>query len=213
MRARAGFTFIELSISIAILATLLGVIGMVQVRGQKAARAIQNGSDVERRADRAIQQVMRELNGVGVHTLVPDPVTALGADTLTFQTPAAVSALGVVTWAAPMRFALQMDDGEADNGLDDDGDGLIDERRLTLTRNIGTISERTSVLCHGVAAWLEDETGGNGLDDNGNGLVDERGFSVRRTGDLLTVRLTVQAPADEGRVVTWTTTTALVIHN
>lgn len=209
---RAGFTFIELAISISVLAMILGVVGMVQMRGQKAARNIQSMSEVERRGDRAMQAVMRELVGLGVHTLDPDPVTDFGSDTLTFQTPAAVSAMGAVTWNAPLRFSLALDDGELDNGLDDDGDGLVDERRLMLTRNVGTGGERTTTVCHGVAEWLEGETW-NVLDDNGNGLIDERGFSVRRIGDLLQVRLTLEAPGDGGNVLVWTSTTALVIHN
>jgi type II secretory pathway pseudopilin PulG len=209
---RAGFTFIELAISLTMLVLLLGTVGIVQQRGQKAARAIQTTSEVERRADRALRMVTNKIAGVGVSKLVPDPTSSLGADTITFQTPLAVSATGVVTWGNRMRFALAMDDGEIDNGLDDDGDGLVDERRLVLTLNVGTANEQTLDICHGVAKWLEGETP-NGIDDNGNGVVDEHGFNVRRVGNLLQMRLTVLKQGEMGSLVPWTATTAVLIHN
>jgi type II secretory pathway pseudopilin PulG len=209
---QSAFTIIELAISVSVLALLLGVIATFESRGKAAARAITTLAGVELRAERAMRVVTREVAMVGVHTLAPDPVTNLGSDTITFQTPSSVTATGAVTWNPPTRIELTMDQGEIDNGIDDDGDGLVDERQLTITRDIGTGAERTSVVCHGVAAWLEGESG-NGADDNGNGLVDERGFSVRRTGDLLEMRLTLQVPGDKGTTVTWTTTTAVVIHN
>jgi type II secretory pathway pseudopilin PulG len=209
---RAAFTVIELCISITVLALLLSAVGMFQMRGQDAAHAIQIRSDLERRADRAMQRAARELTAVGLHSLAPDPVTSFGTDTITFETPASVSATGVITWSLPIRLALVMDQGEIDNGVDDDGDGLVDERRLVLTRNVGTASEKSTVVCHGVAARLEGETA-NGLDDNGNGLVDERGFSVQRIGDLLRLKLTLQARGEGGRVISRTVTTSLVLHN
>lgn len=211
-RGARGFTFIELAISISVMVMIMGAVGMFQLRAQKAARAIQTISDVERRADRTMLAVTHELSGLGVHTLVPDPLTNLGSDTLTFQTPLSVSAAGVVTWKEPTRIELDMDDGELDNGLDDDGDGLIDERRLVVTHDVGGPGEKSVVICHGVAKWLEGESGNN-LDDNGNGVIDEHGFNVQRVGDLLQVRLTVQGVGEAHTVVVWTATSAMVVHN
>jgi prepilin-type N-terminal cleavage/methylation domain-containing protein len=211
-RDRRGFTFIELAITIAVLSLLMGAVGMVQMRGQKATSAIRTQSDLERRANRALLVATRELTGLGVHTVAPDPTTSLGSDTITFQKPASVTAAGNIIWQAPTALTLLMDEGEADNGVDDDGDGLVDERRLSITRDMGTPQQKTIVLCHGVCAWMEGEIP-NGLDDNGNGLVDERGFNLRRTGDLLNVRLGLEATAEAGERVIWTSTTALVIHN
>jgi prepilin-type N-terminal cleavage/methylation domain-containing protein len=211
-RARSGFTLIELSISLTVLALLLSAVAIVQMHGQKATSAIRTQSDLERRANRALLVVTRELTGLGVHTLAPDPTTSLGTDTVTFQRPDSVTAAGDVIWAAPTVLALLMDEGEADNGVDDDGDGLVDERRLSITRDVGTLQQKTTVLCHGVSAWMQGELP-NGLDDNGNGVVDERGFSLRRVGDLMSVRLALVATAESGETVTWTSATALVIHN
>jgi len=157
------------------------------------------------------------LNGLqtqsaGVHTLVPDPVGNFGVDTITFKKPLAVSAAGVVTWSAPITIGLQLEETETDNGVDQNHNGLIDERALVITRDVGTASQKSTIACHRVAEWFLGETS-NGADDNGNGVIDEHGFCVRRVGDLLYLYLTLESPADGGQVVRWTTSTAIVLHN
>lgn len=211
-RRKAGFTLIEVAIAASILALLLASVGTFQAISQKASRTMVVRSDLERRADRALQTITRALRGAGVHTLIPDPTSAFGSDTITFQTPTGVSGAGVVSFSAPSRIALALDTGEADNGVDDDGDGRVDERALVITRDVGLASQTATTTCHGIGEWLEGETS-NGLDDNGNGVIDERGFNVRRVGDLLYVRLTLESRTEDGQVLRCTTDTALVLHN
>jgi prepilin-type N-terminal cleavage/methylation domain-containing protein len=210
--AVGGFTLIEMVVSLSILGALVGAAALFQSRGQHASVGIQRQADLERRANRAMQAVVRELLSVGVHTLAPDPTGALGTDAMTFQTPVSVSNAGVITWSSPTSLTLQMDTDELDNGLDDDGNGLVDERALVITYGVGTAFERRVVLAHGIANWLEGEVP-NMADDNGNGVIDEHGFSLRRIGDLLYIRLTLEAPAEGGTATAYTITTALVIHN
>jgi prepilin-type N-terminal cleavage/methylation domain-containing protein len=211
-RPAGGFTILEMVVSLSILGALVGAAALFQARGQKASTGIQREADIERRANRIMQAVVAELLSVGVHTLVPDPTGALGTDSMTFQTPLSVSNAGVVAWSPPTSITLQMDTGEIENGLDDDSDGLVDERVLVITHDIGTPSEMRVVIGHEVANWLQGETP-NLVDDNGNGVIDEHGFSLQRVGDLLYVRLTVESPVEGGAVTTYTITTALVIHN
>src|SRR5438067_685156 len=80
-----------------------------------------------------------------------------GSDTLSFQTPRSVAATGVITWNPAETIALQMGQGEVDNGIDDNHNGLVDERKLVITRGVGTPSQRTTVICTNVAKWLEGE--------------------------------------------------------
>jgi hypothetical protein len=169
-------------------------------------------SDVERRGDRALREVMDALRDAGVHTLTPDPTSTFGTNTLTFRTPAAVSALGDVTFGAPARIDIRLDDGELDNGVDDNGDGVIDERALVITRGIGTANQRAVTICHGIAEWSEGETP-NAVDDNANGLVDESGFCVRRVGDLFFLYITLDSRTRQGERIQYTTTTALGLRN
>jgi prepilin-type N-terminal cleavage/methylation domain-containing protein len=208
----AGFSLVEVAVSVSILSVLLGAVGLFQVRSQSASRVMQRRMDLERRADRTLQTIAHELTGAGVHTLVPDPTSVFGTDTLTFQKPVAVSAAGVVTWSAPTRIALQIEDGETINGFDDNNNGLVDEREILIIRGVGTASENTVVASHRVGRWLEGETT-NGVDDNGNGIIDEHGFCVRRVGDLLYLYLTLEGPTEGGSVTRWSTSTAVVLHN
>ncbi|MBL8862462.1 MAG: prepilin-type N-terminal cleavage/methylation domain-containing protein [Planctomycetes bacterium] len=211
-RSRAGFTLVELTVSAAILTLVLGSVGLFQLRSQEHTGSMLVNERAETQARRALTRIVDELRGVSAAFLVPDPTSVLGTSTLTYQRPADVTNTGVVVWGPPSRLALELEPGELDNGLDDDGDGLVDERRLVLTLGLGTAAERSVVICTGIAEFAEGEAG-NGADDNGNGLVDEPGFSVRRVGDLLTIRLTVLVPLDGGGVLTRSTETSLVLRN
>jgi prepilin-type N-terminal cleavage/methylation domain-containing protein len=211
-RRSAGFTLIEMMVSSVILSILLGAVVMFQMQSNELTRDSAARAQVETEARRVIDQIATELTGVGHSLLVPDPLGTLGTDTITFQKPLAVSATGVVTWSTRTRIGLVIDAGEVQNGVDDDGDGLIDERNLVMTRNVGTANEIATILCHDVSRWYPGETG-NVADDNGNGVVDESGFNVQRTGDLLSIRLSIEQPTAGGQTIVATAETGVVLRN
>jgi hypothetical protein len=199
-------------VSVAVLALVMAVMALVQIRSQATSKETLGKTISEMRARRALDRVVAELTGVAHSFLIPDPTSNLGTSTLTYQHPTGVDAVGNVTWDVPSRLELQLSPGEVDNGVDDDSDGLVDERRLVLTRNYGTLNAQSVVLCSGVPRYLQGEVP-NGLDDNGNGLVDEPGFNVFRVGDLLTIRLTVQVPLGGGRLDSTTVQTSITLRN
>jgi hypothetical protein len=126
--------------------------------------------------------------------LVPNPTSQFGTDSLSFRTPADFAG-GAIVWGPRTRIAFAYETGEFDDGADNNGNGLVDEGCVVLTRNAGAADEQNIVLCRHVREFLAGETL-NVLDDNGNGVVDERGFNIRRVGDVLTIRLTIE---DAGR--------------
>ena len=211
-RARRGFTLLELVIATALLSLVLGAVGLVQMRTRDASRAGMAREQVETEARRALDRVAEQLQGVGHSLLFPDPSSNLGTSSLTYQHPVSVSNTGVVTWDAATSLGLQLEPGELDNGLDDDGDGLIDERQLVMTRGVGGAHPVATVLCSGIPELAEGELA-NGVDDNGNGIVDESGFNIRKVGDLLTVRLTVQSMSSNGTLISSALQTSVVLHN
>ena len=211
-RLSGGFTMVELAVSLAILGLLFGLVGMIQMRGNDASDDALARASTEARARRALDRVAELLTGVGRTFLNPDPNTNFGASSMTFQHPTGVSALGLVTWDTPSRLEILLDPRETDNGIDDDGDGLVDERRLVWTRNVGAGNQQSVTLCSGIPELMPGETV-NVLDDNGNGVVDEAGFNIRRVGDLLTVRLSVQQAFGDGQMATSTMETSIVLHN
>jgi hypothetical protein len=108
-----------------------------------------------------------------------------------------------------MRLTLEYEPNDANDGIDNDGDGLTDECRLRWIRNFGAANETDTVLCTSVREYFEGETLNN-ADQNGNGLQDERGFHVTRTGSALTFRLTLEAFDKEGQLVTTSVESAVV---
>ncbi|HVS19460.1 MAG TPA: hypothetical protein VMT18_12720, partial [Planctomycetota bacterium] len=113
----------------------------------------------------------------------------------------------------PLRqLGLEYAEGEIDDGLDNNSNGLIDECRLVLIENLGMAEERRLVLTRWVSELFEGEQS-NGADDNGNGLIDERGFHVERVGDTLFVRLILQRLDAQGHLMTRTARTSVELRN
>jgi len=111
-----------------------------------------------------------------------------------------------------MSLQLLYANGELDDGIDNNGDGLADERQLVLTRNIGAGSQVSTTLCSNISEFLEGEFVGGG-DENGNGLVDEAGFDIERNGDVLTIRLSVEGQNSRGETMVRTVETAVRLRN
>jgi len=208
---QAGFSLIEVLVSAALLGVVFASAGLVSRTSQGLYRQSSQSTSLETRARQAVDRVVDEL-GTMVQTLsFPDPAQPAWTDTLDFQ-----QALGVVggalTWGAPERLVLELDDGEAADGTDNDGDGRIDECRLVLVRNVGAANEIRTVLCRDVRRYAEREVA-NGADDNGNGMEDELGFWMQRQGDVMRLQLTLEELDDGGRPVVRSVSTSFRIRN
>ncbi len=206
----AGFTLIELLIALAIMAIVFSSLALVMGSSLRLHVAGTFVSHLEAEVNRSMNRLARELMNTGVSVLFPDP-GLVGNDTLTFQ-----AAVGIVdeatVWGAPIRLAFEYDEGEVDDGLDNNGNGLIDEGRVVWTENPGTPGEKRVVWCNEVREFLEGETR-NGMDDNGNGLIDETGLSFQREGESLTIMLTLERLDADGRMVTRTQETLVELRN
>lgn len=209
---RSAFTLIELMLSVATLAVVFGAVGIFQARSQDQTRAGMARERAESHARRGLDRVAEGLRGVGLTLLNPDPTSALGTSTITYQRPTGVAGGGAIQWGTPSRLRLDLEPGETNDGTDEDGDGLVDERQLVLVRDVGTLDENEVVLCTGIAELAAGETA-NAADDNGDGLVDEAGFNIHRVGDLLTVSLTVQASIGDGSTTVSRISTNIVLRN
>ncbi|MCK6447473.1 MAG: hypothetical protein L6Q99_13870 [Planctomycetes bacterium] len=210
-RSRAGFTLLEMAITGMLFGLILGTAALVSRTGSQAAQYADLSSRVQSKARRALDRIVEELNEASQTQLAPDPGVA-GSANFSYRKVAAVSNAGVVTWSNLFRLDLADDSGDPDNGLDDDGDGSVDEKLVRLTIDAGLASQKQVTLVHDVRELMGVETA-NGADDDGNGLVDEPGFLVTRNGSLLTVRLTTEEFLADGRRATATMQTAVLLRN
>lgn len=212
VHARAGFTLIELAVAIAILGLVMGSIMGVMESAKKGYGQGSTATLVQTLSRRALDRIASELENAGQGTLLPNPLN-IACDDLVFQSVIGVDEVaGTPIFGNSTRLRFAYGGGDTNNGLDDDGDGLIDEGRVILTRNYLAANESSVVIARGVNELAEGELA-NGLDDNGNGLADERGFSMTLQGNLLILRLTVSRVSAEGTTTVSTNETAVSFRN
>jgi hypothetical protein len=215
----AGFTLIEILIATTVLFLTLGAVAMVSNANNSAYRTGITNAQLESQVGIVIDRIVGELTMAGAETgagngALPSVVSGVGSAELSYSRADGI-ANGQVTWSPPRRIVLEYELGELDDGLDNNGNGLVDEGRLVLVEDEGGPNERRLVLTRWVSEYLEGEFP-NGLDDNGNGMVDERGFCVERTAagdESLLVRITLARREESGRLLRRTAQTSVRVRN
>lgn len=208
---QAGFTFIEVVASVAI----LSIMGWISLEAlgitSRASRRTMHVSELDQRVHRALTRVLRELQEAQVASLVPAATKPLGTSTLSYRC-AEVSPQNTIVWGNYRRLELVADPTDAPDGVDNDRDGLVDEQQLRLVIDAGLPSERTTVIVTDVARLLEGEQA-NALDDNGNDLIDEPGFSITAQDGVLELRLSLQGRDPDNQLTIRTSETTVCPRN
>ena len=195
----SGFSLMEMVLVAALLTLALGPVFLVTKTGDRMYRTESVVSHLEFQAAQAMEHVLDDLTIAGNDTFVPALVPGVATSSVQYVlTDGLVN--GQVAWTPLRRLELEYESGEVDDGIDNNGNGLIDEGQLILTEDVGGPNEQRRVLTRWVPERFRGELE-NGLDDNGNGLVDERGFCVERIGNALIVRLALQRRTAEGALV------------
>ncbi len=208
---KSGFTIAEAMVVLALF-TIVGAGAIIAMRGgQRHFERTVSNSIIDTKANRALNRVARRLTGAGHTTVSPIPDDRFGSTSMSFQEVVGWNA-GTPIWSSDIEIRLEYEPSELNNGLDDDGDGLVDEGRVVQTENLGEADEISVVLVRGVCEYLEGETL-NGADTNGNGLEDERGFCFALQGDEIIVRLSVMRLDPEGELATRTLETSVSLRN
>jgi prepilin-type N-terminal cleavage/methylation domain-containing protein len=209
-RAGGGFTLVEMMVVVVILGMVLGSISLMGVASDRAFRTGATSAQLESQAVMTTERIVADVCIASHDSLSPDPGAA-GASSIEY-----VQALGLedgeVQWSGLRRLAFEYESGEADDGVDNNGNGLADEGRVVLVEEIGGPAERHRTLTRYVRELQAGELP-NHLDDNGNGLIDEKGFVVERQGETLVIRLTLERADAEGRILTRTTKTSAKLRN
>ncbi len=204
---QSGFTLIEVAMAAAVLSVaLVASVDLVSSTNDALGTGLTAGR-LEARASELLDRIETQLLQAGAETLtpaVPDGESSLSyRQAFDYQNEQ-------VQWGTPLRIECRAD--EAEDGLDNDSDGLVDEANIFLMRNPGLPSAQETLWSRGVRRFLEGEFP-NGADDNGNGLVDERGLCFAVEGQALVIRLSLEGRDTKGRVIVRTATTAVRLRN
>lgn len=209
--ARRGFTLIEL-------VTAVGIIGLVTLSVHSVADSsdrLSKYTTVRARllgqGNQALTRATAELSNAGISTLSPGAWGPSGANSVDFLVVTGSNGDDPI-WSSTRRLQSILSDGEIDNGIDDDSDGLVDERKLVFVRDAGGAGQKQIVLCNNLCETFPGESI-NGADDNGNGLLDEAGFCAFVTGNGVVLRIALQAQDGEGGIQTETFETRVYPRN
>lgn len=189
---RTGMTLMEIVLAITI---LMGVGGTIFLATQSLSSAFRTGSSLatlDSHARTGLNRVADLLEQAGPDTLgapTSDPFS--GEFEIVFQRALGFGG-GVIQYGPVERIRVEPSPADPADGVDNDGNGLIDEGQVVWIERDGEPDERRHVLVRHVARAAEREVPGNGADDNGNGITDEGGFSLVWDTETVTVRLTLE---------------------
>jgi Prokaryotic N-terminal methylation motif len=211
----AGYSLVELAIAITILAMLFGFLSLTGDANGKAFKSGISQAHLESQLESAMKRVVSELRLAGKSTLVPQLATGTATSSLAYAQ--AIDLVdGQIVWSPVRRLAFEYSPQDANDGLDNDHNGLTDEGRLVLTLNLGAPDEHRVVLTNWVPELLAGELPGGG-DENHNGLVDEPGFCIERVsdsaGEALIVRLSLQRRDANGSPLSKTIESRVRVRN
>jgi len=210
-RRSAGFTVVEVMIAVVLSGLMLGAITVIFDSNRKALRTGATADNLEEQAYQTVHEIRKLLAASGTDAITPMPVHPLHTSAIQFQRGVDIDNAELV-WSDPERLVLEYSPSEKNNGVDDDGNGLVDECRILWIQDEGGPNERTIVVSNWVSEYLEGENADK-KDDNGNGMAAERGLTFTFDEDLITVYLTLQRPDPNGLMLTKTVSTTIALRN
>jgi hypothetical protein len=210
--SRSGLTLIELALSMGLFGLVMGLGAMVSNSARSAYESTSTSSITEAQVKVALDRIAREIEMGALGTLDP-ALDGVVTDTSRMSMMQVVDIVnGAIVLGDVLTIGYSIDPRDPVDGVDNDGDGLIDEGHLIMIRDDGGANPQTVTLCRNVRRFLEGEESGAG-DENGNGLTNEAGFLIEREGDLLTLQLTVERPSTSGNTQVRTSTTSVLLRN
>lgn len=193
-RSRAGFTLLEILITITLAAILMASLSTAFRSTGGTFRTVTSAMNLQVQGTRAMSDILDGLRWADTDSLSVIPAPPFFATEVEFVQNMGFQDTQSV-WGPPLEIRFDPALGE-----------------VVWTRNPNLPQELQLDRIRFVAPLQEGEIA-NGLDDNGNGLVDEPGFCLTREGDVLTIALTLQGEDGAGLVHTRSFTTRLHCRN
>lgn len=127
MSRAKGMTVIEVMVVVSILSAVVTAILGTLVAASRTGRTMQAVSVIEQTGRRALDEIARDLRRAQEESI--ELTAAPPSLTVSFR-PVEGYADGAAVLGEPMAFVTAPEPGESDNGVDDDGDGLVDEQAI-----------------------------------------------------------------------------------
>ena len=142
--ARGGFSLVEILIAITFLVLLLSSIGMLSTASRDAFSRGTTVSAMELRTGLTSGGIQGELSLAMASSLTPAIQPGQRVTELTYMRAVGWQDETTIT-TPPRTLRFEFEPGEANNGLDDNGDGLVDESGFAIER-MGAALEITVTL-------------------------------------------------------------------
>lgn len=192
-RARRGFTVVETVISLALVGLVVTKLALVMDEARRAHQEESIAMVLDDQAMELIDRISYALVGAARQKLTPDMEAPFPAAEIHYQ------------------LSLGVEDGES-VWSDPEVIGLENEGSIYWAQNQGEANERLVVWANTVSQMLQDELM-NGVDDNGNDLADELGLSFVLDARSVTIRLSLERTADDGKKVQVSKETTVTCRN
>lgn len=185
LRRRDGFTLIEMMIALLVGALILAAFSEIMMSSIKTERVVSFVADLENDAHEMLDRVADELRQTGTGCTGWD----LQADTVAYRRCTG-STGSVVNWDDLITLGASYIETGGDDDLDDDGNGLVDERELRLTdAATGTV----------LSTW--DRT------------LSDPGLSFNLVGNQLTITVSLTRLHPDGYPMSATASTVVALRN
>lgn len=210
-RKERGTTIVEMAVTATLTVGLLGALAAITATGYDMFSSSTTPVITDRVANRTLHRLARAVKHAGRTTITPSLAQPDGSSTISFR-PSTGFVDGAQTFGNTHTIRWEQDPSDPDDGIDNNGNEIIDEGIVVLIRNVGEANESRAVLARGVTEMFHGEIDNN-IDDNGNGVADEKGLSFDLVDRMLTIHLSLAVPAVNGGVEVRTVTSRIALRN
>lgn len=193
--AHGGFTLLELLVATALGGVLLFNLHLLVSDAREDLEDTTLQAEVNLQAQRALDRIALAVMGALADQVHVKKAAPESSDTIHYSSVIGFEA-GNPVISEPQSIAMTADGS----------------RDVSWYSNPGTAEETRVVWARNLREYCAGEIA-NGIDDNGNGLVDEKGLAFEVDGPLVTISLTIERPARDGRLVTKTLQTRVTCRN
>lgn len=192
---RAGFTLIETTIAIALLAIVMVNSLTLLETTRKSDEAQADQLELQLLASQALDRIVLALVEADEEATLPQNEAPFSDSLINYQTSLGVED-GVEIMSEQAQISLEQK-----------------EDRILWKRNPGTADEQQVTWSRHVSDFLVDEIGMNLGDDNGNLLIDEEGLSFNIEQGSVLIRLTLSREDSNGNEITASAETRAAFRN